>query len=130
MSAIRPFRCFDTRVIVVSLAVAAWLVVSAWVSRVLGADSALRVLLALSQAGALAALVFVIRGSIIRLDELARQIHYQALAVVAAMLVTAIAGWAFLVRAGLPPIDWSTYAAPVFVLAWAAGVILIARKFE
>ena len=130
MSAIRPFRCFDSRVIVTSLAVAAWLIASAWLSRLFAPASAARVLLALGQAGALAALVFVIRRSITRMDELAQHIHYQALAVVAAVMVTAIAGWAFLERAGLPPIDWSLYAAPAFTLAWAAGVVWIARRYE
>jgi len=89
-----------------------------------------RVLLALGQAGALAALVFTIRRSITQLDELAQHIHYQALAVVAAVMGTAIAGWAFLERAGLPSIDWSICAAPAFVLVWAVGVVWIARRYE
>ena len=130
MSAVRAFRCFDWRVIVTALGVAAWLVASAWLSRILGPDATLRVLLALGQAGALATLVLVVGRSIGQLDELGRHIHHQALAVAAAMLVTAIAGWAFLERAGLPSIDWSTYAAPAFVLAWAVGVIRIGRSYE
>ena len=131
MSPVRPFRCFDSRAIVAALGVAAWLIISAWLSRVLAADSTARVLLALSQAGAVATLVFVpLRRSITRLDELARHIHFQALAVVGALMVTVITGWAFLERAGLPHIDWSTFAAPAFTLAWAIGVILIARRYE
>jgi hypothetical protein len=50
--------------------------------------------------------------------------------VVAATMVTAIAGWAFLERAGLPRIEWSIYAAPAFTLAWAVLVMLIARRYE
>lgn len=130
MSAVRPFRCFDSRAIVAALAVAAWLIASAWLSRMLTPASPARVLLALGQAGALAALVLVIRRSIAHTDELARHIHYQALAVVAAMMVTAITGWAFLERAGLPHIEWSTYAAPTFTLAWAVLVMLIARRYQ
>src|SRR5262252_2157591 len=110
MSAVRPFRCFDLRVILAALGVAAWLIASSWLSRMFAPASAARVLLALGQAGALATLVLVIRRSITRLDELAQHIHYQALAMVAAVMVTAIAGWAFLERAGLPHIDWSTCA--------------------
>lgn len=130
MSAVRPFRCFDSRAIAVALGVAAWLLASAWLSRNLAPASTVRVLLALTQAGALAALVFVLRRSITQLDELVRQIHYQALAVAAAMMVTAIAGWAFLERAGLPHIDWSIFAAPAFTLAWGIGVIQIARSYH
>lgn len=130
MSAVRPFRCFDSRAIVAGLGVAAWLLASAWLSRTLAPDSSARVLIALGQAGSLAALVFAVRGSITRLDELAQHIHYQALAVVGVVLVTAIAGWAFLERAGLPHIDWSIYAAPAFVVAWAGGVVWIARRYE
>lgn len=47
----------------------------------------------------------------------------------AALLVTAITGWAFLERAGLPHIDWSLCAAPAFTLAWVIGVLLIARRY-
>ncbi|HWW32061.1 MAG TPA: hypothetical protein VNY70_01715 [Steroidobacteraceae bacterium] len=131
MSPVRPFRCFDSRAIVAALGVAAWLIASAWLSHLLAPDSTARVLLALGQAGALAALVFVpLRRSITRLDELGRHIHYQALAVTAALLVTAITAWAFLERAGLPHIDWSIYAAPAFTVAWAIGVVLIARRYE
>jgi hypothetical protein len=130
MSAVRPFRCFDSRVIVAALGVAAWLIASAWLSRILAPAPMPRLALALSQAGAFAALVLVIRRSISRLDELAQHIHYQALAVTAAIMVTAIAGWAFLERAGLPHIDWSLYAAPAFTLTWAVGVIWIARRYE
>jgi hypothetical protein len=130
MSAIRPFRCFDSRVIVVALGVAAWFIAGAWLSRMFAPASPVRILIAFAQAAALATLVLVIRRSIIRLDELARQIHYQALAVLAAMMVTAIAGWAFLQQAGLPAIDWSFYGAPAFVVAWAVGVIWIARRYE
>jgi hypothetical protein len=115
---------------VAALGVAAWLIASAGLSRMLAPASPARVLLALGQAGALAALVLVIRRSITQMDELARHIHYQALAVVAAMMVTAIAGWAFLERAGLPRIEWSIYAAPAFTLAWAVLVMLIARRYE
>lgn len=129
MSAVRPFRCFDARAIVAALGVAAWLIASAWLSRLFTPASTARVLLALGQAGALAALVFVLRRSITRLDELAQHIHYQALAVVAAILVTAITGWAFLERAGLPHIDWSVCAAPAFTIAWAIGVVWIARRY-
>jgi hypothetical protein len=130
MSAVRPFRCFDSRVIVAALTVAAWLLVSAWLSRMLTPASPERILLALGQAGALAALVFVIRRSITQMDEFARHIHYQALAMVAAIMVTAISGWAFLERAGLPHIEWSIYAAPAFTVAWGVLVTLISRRYE
>ena len=112
------------------LGVAAWLIASAWLSRMVNPASPARVLLALGQAGALATLVLVIRRSIAQMDELARHIHYQASAVVAAIMVTAISGWAFLERAGLPHIEWSIYAAPAFTLAWAVLVTLIARRYE
>jgi len=130
MSLVKPFRCFDSRVIGTALAVAAWLIASAWLSRMLTPAPPVRVLLALGQAGAMAALVLVIRRSITQLDELARHIHYQALAAVAAMMFTAISGWAFLERAGLPHIEWSFYAAPAFVVAWAVLVTLIAQRYE
>lgn len=130
MSAVRPFGCFNSRVIVVALVVAAWLLASGWLSRMFPSASPARVVLALGQAGALAVLVLVIRRSITQLDELARHIHYQALATVAAMMVTVITGWAFLERAGLPHVDWSMYGAPAFMLAWATLVVLIARRYE
>ena len=123
MSLVRPFRCFDSRSIVLSVGVAAWLVISAWLGHAFAPASAPRVLLALGQAAALASLVLVLARSIARLDELERRIHHEALAAAAAIVVTAIAAWAFLEWAGLPPIDWSVFALPAFTIAWAAGVM-------
>jgi len=88
------------------------------------------VLLALGQAAALAFLVLVLARSVTQLDELMRRIHHEALAAAAAIVVTAIAAWAFLEWAGLPRIDWSVYALPAFVIAWAVGAIWISRRYR
>jgi hypothetical protein len=88
------------------------------------------VLLALGQAAALAFLVVVLARSLSQLDELVQRIHHEALEAAGAIVVTAIAAWAFLEWAGLPHIDWSVYALPAFVGAWAVGVIWITRRYQ
>ena len=130
MNSVRPFRCFDSRSIVLSLCVAAWLVISAWLGHGFAPASAPRVLLALGQAAALAFLVLVLARSLAQLDELVQRIHHEALEAAGAVVVTAIAAWAFLEWAGLPPIDWSVYAMPAFVSAWAVGVAWISRRYR
>jgi hypothetical protein len=130
MNTVRPFRCFDSRAILVSLGVAAWLMISAWLGHGFAPASAPRVLLALGQAAAFASLVLVLARSVARLDELEQRIHHEALAAAAAIVVTAIAAWAFLEWAGLPPIDWSVVALPAFTIAWAVGVIWISRRYR
>jgi len=130
MNSVRPFRCFDFRSIVLSLCVAAWLLISAWLGHAFAPASAPRVLLALGQAAALAFLVVVLARSLAHLDELVQRIHHEALEAAGAIVVTAIAAWAFLEWAGLPRIDWSVYALPAFVSAWAVGVIWITRRYQ
>ena len=130
MSSVRPFRCFDSRAILVSLGVAAWLMITAWLGHDYASGSAPRVLLALGQAAAFALLVLELARSVARLDELERRVHHEALAAAGAIVVTAIAAWAFLEWAGLPSIDWSVCALPAFTLAWALGVIWISRRYR
>jgi hypothetical protein len=130
MQAVRPFRCFDARAIAASLAVAGWLVVSAWLGHGHAPGSSVRVLLACGQAAAFTALIVVLARSIAHLDELERRIHYVALAIGAVVVVTAIAAWAFLEWAGLPRVDWSVWALPLFTLSWASVVVWMSRSYR
>src|SRR5262245_19907736 len=101
-AAVRPFRCFDSRAISLSLAVAAWLLFSTWLSHAFAPASAARVWIALGQAASFVLLIVALARSIARLDELEQRIHYQALAAAAALVVTTIAACAFFEWAGLP----------------------------
>ena len=130
MTTVRPFRCFDVRAISISLAIAAWLLLSSWISRAFALNSAPRMLLAASQAAALLLLIIALARSIARLDELERRIHHEALAAAGTTVVATIASWAFLEWAGLPRVDWSVFALPAFTIAWAAGVLMISRRYR
>jgi MFS family permease len=130
MTSVRPFRCLDRRALVTSLVVAAWLLLSSWFGHSFPVGSAPRIILGLGQAGALAALVLVLKHSISQLDELEQRIHYQALAIAGALIATAIGAWAFLEYAGLPAVDWSLYAMPAFTVAWASGVVAITQRYR
>jgi hypothetical protein len=113
-----------------SLGVAAWLLLAAKFGHDFPPTSAPRLLLAVGQAAAIALLVLVLARSIARLDELERRIHEQAVAAAAAIVVTAIAAWAFFESAGLPRLDWAVFALPVFTVAWAIGVIRISLSYR
>src|SRR3974390_770860 len=119
MSSVQPFRCFDWRANLASLGVAAWLLASAWLGHNFDPASAPRILLALGQAGAIVLLGFLLARSVARPPDPQQRLHHEALAGAAAIVITAIAAWAFLEWAGLPPIDWSVGALPAFTVAWA-----------
>ncbi|NGY03738.1 hypothetical protein [Solimonas terrae] len=129
MNKVRPFRCFDGKALPTSVGVAIWLVASALLQRQYGQWPDTTRLLATSQMLAVIGLVFVLVRSIARLDELERRIHLEAAATAGVLLITAIAGWSFMERTGLPSVDWSLLATPVFVIAWSLGVWWIGRKF-
>jgi len=130
MSPVRPFRCFNPRVLVVALISAAATLLLAWWGKRLESGSTLRVLAALGQAAAYAWLLVELAASIRRLDELEQRIHVEAAAFGALALVGLITGWGFLEHAGLPRADWGMCALIVLTLVWGLGVAVITRRYR
>ncbi len=64
-----------------------------------------------------------------KLDELARGILYEGLAIAALLTFFVCAGLGLLEIAGLPKLN-SIYIALVMVLAWLVGKLLISRRYE
>lgn len=72
--------------------------------------------------------VGVIRA-IRNLDEMARGILYEGLAIAALLTFLVSTGLGFLEIAGLPKLN-SIYIAFFMVLAWLAGKLLVSRRYE
>ena len=129
MATVRPFRCFNSRVIVISVLVALALLGLAWAGHAVAPRSALRMAIALAEAAAVGWLVVELVRSIRGLDELERSIHVEALAAAAAIMVTVVSGWGFLAKAGLPAVDWGVWIFPFLSFAWVFGVLRVRRRY-
>jgi len=130
MPSVRPFRCFNSRIIWVSLAIALLLIALAWLGRGMAPRSGARVAVALGEAATVAWLVIELVRSTRTLDELERSIHVEALAAAAVIAVIVVSGWGFLARAGLPAIDWGTWILPFLAFTWVFGVLRMRRRYQ
>lgn len=130
MSVVRPFRCFNPRLILISLLNAGLIVLFAWLGRGHAPFSAVRVLVALAQTASTAWLVLEMIRSVRGLDELEQRIHGEALVWGVAITIVVITGSGYLVKAGLPRIDWSEWVLPLMTFAWAGNVFRVMRKYR
>ena len=130
MTPTRPFRCFDSRIILVALAAAAVMIAAAWIAHGAPPRSPRRILAALAEVAAYVWLVVALVRSVRQLDELEQRIHHDALAAAGVITILAIGGWEFLVHAGLPAVNWTDCALPIFTLGWAFGVVWISRRYR
>ncbi len=64
-----------------------------------------------------------------RLDELARMVLYEGLAIAALLTFLLSAGLGLLEIAGFPPIN-AIYIALFMVVAWLAGKLLVTRRYQ
>jgi len=126
----RPFRCFDGRVLAVSVTAMIVIVLLAWVARRQPLGSPPRIVAAIAEAAAFAWMLFETVRSVRRLDELERRIHVEALASAALVSVVVIAGAGFLAKAGLPSIDWSWAALALLAITWVCEVFRITRRYR
>ena len=130
MPTVRPFRCFNSRAVLVSLVVAVLLIGLSWVRRGQAPRSIASVAIAVAQAAMFAWFVIEMIRSVRTLDELEQRIHTDALAVAAAVTLIVVSGWGFLVKAGLPVLDWSLWVVPLLILTWIFGVLKISRRYR
>jgi hypothetical protein len=124
------FRCYSPRFLLGVLLAAAGVAGLAFVARGLERGSVPRLALAAAQAvlmgATIAGSVFVIRG----LDELQQRIHHEALALAFAATGALVTGYAFLEKAGLPPVSWTLWAWPLMVALWMAGLLIVRRRYQ
>ena len=123
-------RARTTRHIIGSaLAIAALIVVAAWIGRQFPPRSPVRIAVALTQGGACAWLILASTRPPRHLDEMQHRIQLEALAF--GFVGTAILGstYGFLVSAGLPEID-SSLIWPVMVVLWAIGTVVACRRYR
>jgi hypothetical protein len=68
--------------------------------------------------------------SIRKLDELGRLIQLEAIAVAFTATGGAATTYAFLVKAGIPPLEWALWLWPFMSLIWGASVLVIDRRYR
>jgi hypothetical protein len=117
------------RIIGTALAIAALILVAAWVGRQFPPRSAVRIALALVQGAACAWLIVSSTRPARHLDELQRRIQIEALAFGFAGTAIVFSAYGFLVSAGLPEID-SSLIWPVMVVLWAVGTVIACRRYR
>jgi len=127
---VRPFRCFDSRIIATSLSSAAAIILLALLRVHLGKDSGLELPIAVLQTGAFAMIVVAMLGSIQHVDELERQIHYEAITFATAGMLIVLGSWGFFSHTGLPALDWAPLSLPLFTFLWVGSVRWISRRYR
>ena len=130
MPDVRPFRCFDSRILFTSISSATAIILLALLRVHLGKDSGLELPIAILQTGAYAMIVITMLRSIGSVDELERQIHYEAITIAAAGVLIVLGSWGFFSHAGLPALDWAPVSLPLFTFLWVGSVRWISRRYR
>ena len=130
MPDVRPFRCFDSRILFTSISSATAIILLALLRRHLGKDSGLELPIAIFQTAAYAMIVITMLRSIGSVDELERQIHHEAITIAAAGVLIALGSWGFFSHAGLPDLDWAPVSLPLFTFLWVGSVRWISRRYR
>lgn len=125
-----PFRCFDARFVIGSLAVAVAVVALSFVGRRFDVGTPTRLAIAGVQGLLMAGLAVASVLSIRRLDEFLRKVHLEAIAISFALGTAFIAGWGMLEKAGAPRIEWGLWAWPVMVWLWGIAVVIRSRQYR
>ena len=125
-----PFRCFDARYLLSAIAALIAIYVLARFARLFGQGSAPRIGIAVAEGLVMAALIAYTVLTIRKLDELGQRIQLVAIAVSFAATGGASTLYAFLVNAGMPPLDWAIWLWPFMSLVWGASVLVINRRYR
>src|SRR5262245_33055442 len=120
-----PFRCFDTRYLLSAVGGLAVIYALALYAHRFERGTAPRIGIAAVEGLVMAALIAYTVLTIRRLDELGQRIQLEAIAV--SFIATGGAGtlYGFLVKAGMPSLEWAIWLWPFMCLVWAFSVLII-----
>lgn len=118
------------RILALSIGIAVVILAAAWLGRPFPLRSPVRIAMALVQGAATAVLIVAIARPIRQYDELQQRIQLEALALAFAGTAILTSSYGFLVKAGLPDIDWSTWTWPAMVVLWAVGQGIANRRYR
>ena len=118
------------RIILISLACAAIIIALALLSKQFPTRSPARIACALLQGIATTVVVVLSLRDIHRLDELQQRVHLEALSLSFAGTAILSTGYGFLIKAGLPDIEWGALVWPVMVGLWAVGLVIANRRYR
>jgi cytochrome bd-type quinol oxidase subunit 2 len=124
------FRCYSLRFLLGVLLTTGVVVALAAVARGLEKGSVPRFVLGAVQAVLMGAVIGASVLLIRRLDELQQRIHHEALALAFAATAALVTGYAFLEKAGLPPVRWTLWAWPLMVVLWMIGLLIVQRRYQ
>ena len=124
------FKCYDLRFMLFAVVAAAVMIGSALIARIFERGSAPRLALGVVEGLAYAAIIVGTIRAINRLDELQHRIHLEAQAFAFAATAGLVSAWAFLEKAGLPPLAWSEMVWPIMVAFWAVGLLVVRRRYR
>jgi hypothetical protein len=125
-----PFRCFDARFLLSASAGLLAIYVLARLAHRFGLGSAPRIGIAVAEGLVMAALIAYSVLTIRKLDELGQRIQLVAIAVSFAATGGAATLYAFLVKAGMPPLEWAIWLWPFMSLVWGVSVLVINRRYQ
>jgi len=125
-----PFRCFDARYLLSAMAGLAVIYVLARFAHQFDRGSAARIGIAVVEGLVMASLIAYTVLTIRRLDELGQRIQLEAIAVSFAATGGAGMLYAFLVKAGMPPLEWAIWLWPFMSLVWGVSVLVIDRRYR
>jgi hypothetical protein len=125
-----PWSCYNPRVILISLALAAVMIVDAVIGRGFPRGSAVRIALAAVNGLASSAVIVLTMLSIRSMDEMQQRIQLEALAIAFAGTGILATTYGFLQGAGLPPIEWGVWIWPAMVALWAIAQAFASRRYR
>lgn len=124
------FSCYDPKFLAWALVAALATVAMTIAAKRLEPTSTARILLAVGQAAALGSVIVAMVVRLRRLDELQRQIQQESITYAFGIGLAAIVGWEFFERAGLPRVDWGTWAWPMMTVLWGGALLVVRRRYR
>jgi hypothetical protein len=126
----RLLRCFDARFFRSVLLATAAMLLFVWIGKRYPRGSTMRILLSLCTSASFAYVIAISVGSVRRLDELGQRIHLIAIAVAFAVTGIVLTAATIIESAGGPRLEPDFGWWPVMTLVWAAGVIVLSRRYR
>jgi Kef-type K+ transport system membrane component KefB len=118
------------RILGLALVAAIVILAAAWMGRQLPLRSPGRIAIALLQGAASTALIVATARPMRHYDELQRRIQLEALGLAYAATAILATTYGFLVKAGLPDIDWGSWIWPAMTGLWAIAFAIACRRYR
>jgi hypothetical protein len=124
------FRCYDPRFLVEIIVLFVAYAAATMISARFDPGSSARIACGVAAASALAAIILGMILRIRRLDELQRQIQFEATGIAFGASIALITGAGILHRAGaIAAVDWGLWAWPLMFVSWSFALAAVQRRY-